>query len=207
MDLSDFTEYQSNNGRNKCKSSSGAEYNSQFNTKDPFYTGLSSIHLDSAHSRLMRGCQMSRSWCWCPGNVWTSESEECLHSARVRAGAGIILRLGLRSTPALAVSRDPFTVELSQATSGQWSVNTDAIIILFDSQETEEKSVSSSVLFQEEGISFAAWRKLNDEKDLNIKCILGIFQWWRMKAMRHFNSLECIYLALAASIQFQQPIH
>ena len=117
MDLSDFTEYQSNNGRNKCKSSSGAEYNSQFNTKDPFYTGLSSIHLDSAHSRLMRGCQMSRSWCWCPDNVWTSESEECLHSARVRAGAGIILRLGLRSTPALAVSRDPFTEELSQATT------------------------------------------------------------------------------------------
>ena len=78
----------------------------------------------------MRGCRMSRPWCWCPGNVWTSESEECLHSGRVGAGAGIILRLRLRSTPALAVNRDPFTEELSQATSGQWSVNTDAIIIL-----------------------------------------------------------------------------
>lgn len=148
MDLSDFTEYQSNNRRNKCKSSAAGCWilNIILGPTQKMCNPLS-----SAHTRWMRGCQMSRPWCWCPGNVWTSalESEECLHAAR--AGVGII-RLRLRSTP--AVSRDPSTVHrVQQPGPGLCqSVNTEIIFLVtwsfIYSRETEDTVTVD--LFREE---------------------------------------------------------
>ena len=211
MDLSDFTEYQSNNRRNKCKSSSAGAGCWILNIIPPLVQHKRCV--TSAHARLMRGCQMSRAWCWCPGNVWTSESEECLHAAR-GAGAGII-RLRLRSAP--AVSRDPATKcsESRNQPGPCQSVNTEIIIhihiffLIFNWFAWNRKYSDCGFVPRKRQIlrrSAEGWMYKRIWTSNVVYWRMEIFQLWRMKAMRRFNSSECIYLALAASIQFQQPI-